>query len=57
MGRQSRLPAAPTGCRRAFPGAEEAPALRHLDVDPDGHPLAFADDGRIVDVWREPTHG
>jgi hypothetical protein len=31
---------------------EQARALPHLDVDPDGHPFAFTEDGRIVDVWR-----
>jgi hypothetical protein len=36
---------------------DRARELPHLDVDPDGHPLAFADDGRIVDVWKEPAHG
>jgi hypothetical protein len=35
---------------------EQARALPHLDVDPDGHPLAFAEDGRIVDVWRQAVH-
>jgi hypothetical protein len=35
---------------------EQARALPHLDVDPDGHPFAFTEDGRIVDVWRQPVH-
>jgi hypothetical protein len=30
---------------------ERARALPHLDVDPDGHELAFDSSGRIVDVW------
>jgi hypothetical protein len=30
---------------------ERAKAIPHLDVDPDGHELAFDASGRIVDVW------
>jgi len=30
---------------------ERAKAIPHLDVDPDGHELAFDTNGRIVDVW------
>ena len=35
---------------------EQARALPHLDVDPDPRPLAFSEDGRILDVWRQPVH-
>ncbi len=35
---------------------EEARAIPRLDVDPDPHPLAFAEDGRILDVWRQAVH-
>ena len=30
---------------------DRARELPHLDVDPDGHELAFDSGGRIVDVW------
>ena len=30
---------------------DRARELPHLDVDPDGHELAFDANGRIVDVW------
>ena len=30
---------------------DRARELPHLDVDPDGHELAFDADGRITDVW------
>jgi len=35
---------------------DQARALPHLDVDPDGHPFAFEEDGRIAGVWRQPAH-
>ncbi len=35
---------------------EQAREISHLDVDPDGRPLEFAGNGRIVDVWRQPAH-
>ncbi len=35
---------------------DEARGLPHLDVDPDGQPLGFAEDGRVVDVWKRPAH-
>jgi hypothetical protein len=35
---------------------EQARALPHLDVDPDGRPLAFDADGRIANVWRQAVH-
>ena len=30
---------------------EQARAFPHLDVDPDGHPLEFDANGRVLDVW------
>ncbi len=35
---------------------DQARALSHLDVDPDGHPLEFDAYGRIVDVWGALAH-
>ncbi|MDP8923390.1 MAG: DUF2088 domain-containing protein [Chloroflexota bacterium] len=35
---------------------EQARALPHLDVDPDGRPLTFDQAGRIVDLWGVPAH-
>ena len=35
---------------------EQARDLPHLDLDPDPRPLAFSEDGRIVDVWRQLAH-
>ena len=35
---------------------DQARALSHLDVDPDGHPFLFDETGRIVDVWGALVH-
>jgi hypothetical protein len=35
---------------------EQARAIPHLDIDPDGRPLEFSEAGQIVDVWRQPAH-
>jgi hypothetical protein len=35
---------------------EQAKSIPHLDVDPDGRPMAFSEDGRIADVWRQAVH-
>jgi hypothetical protein len=35
---------------------DRARELSHLDIDPDGHELAFDASGRIVDVWKSAVH-
>ncbi len=35
---------------------DQARALSHLDVDPDGHPFEFDANGRVVDVWGALAH-